>query len=295
MGEQEVPSVLRRLWGRTGRDRPRRGPKPALSVDRIVRAAAGLADSEGLAAVSMARVAETLGCSAMALYRHVESKDELLVLLTDHIADGLEMPEHAAGWRSGLEAWTRAQIELALARPWMLDLPLSVVPPGPQRLRWMEIAFAAMRDVDLPGDEKLAVIGLLAQHVLAEARVQVETRRAAAAAVRRSRALPPGTPESEPDAGGLTGANPMSDFEAVLRDLADPADYPNLTAAMEQTSGPTPWNPDTEIDLGLQIVLDGVEAYVGARTGRTTVGPPREDDARDEHTGDPPAGRHRSA
>ncbi len=57
-----------------------------------MRAAVDLADAEGLPAVSMARVAEALGYSPMALYRYVESKDELLVLMADAAADVLELP-----------------------------------------------------------------------------------------------------------------------------------------------------------------------------------------------------------
>ncbi|WP_222131364.1 TetR/AcrR family transcriptional regulator [Pseudonocardia sp. C8] len=266
MGEQEVPSTLRRLWGRT--DRPRRGPKPSLSVQQIVTAAADLADAEGLGAVSMARVAESLGFSAMALYRHVASKDELLALLADHLAAELAMPEHAGDWRSGLEAWTRAQIEGVLARPWFLELPLAVLPPGPHRMRWMEEAFALLRGVDLTGEEKLAIIGLLAQHVLAEARVQSEAARAAATDVRRTRGLPVDTPESELDPADLDAANPMHDFEAVLRHLAAPGDYPEMAAALAGT-GPSPGGArdvDADIDFGLGIVLDGIEAYVRRRT-----------------------------
>ncbi|MBP2366654.1 TetR/AcrR family transcriptional regulator C-terminal domain-containing protein [Pseudonocardia parietis] len=266
MGEQEIPSTLRRLWGRT--ERPRRGPKASLSVQRIVAAAAQLADAEGLGAVSMARVAESLGFSAMALYRHVASKDELLALLADHLAAELAMPEHADDWRSGLEAWTRVQIVAALARPWFLDLPLAVLPPGPHRMRWMEAAFAMLRGVGLTGEEKLAIIGLLAQHVLAEARVQSEAGRAAAADVRRTRGLPADTSESELDPADLAAANPMHDFEAVLRHLAGPGEYPEMAAALAE-AGPFPTGTpdvDDEIDFGLGIVLDGVEAYVRRRS-----------------------------
>ena len=244
MDEQEVPPALRRLWGRP--ERPRRGPKASLSAERIVTAAAELADAEGLAAVSMARVADSLGYTAMALYRHVESKDELLALLADRLAADLAMPGHAGDWRSGLEAWTRAQIDAVLARPWFLDLPLAALQPGPHRMRWLEEAFAVLREVRLTGEEKLAVVGLLAQHVLAEARVQVETVRAA-----------------ESDA-----TNPVHDFETVLRHLAAPGDFPELAAALTGVGdGPrTPVTTDAEIDFGLGIVLDGVEVFVRSRT-----------------------------
>jgi AcrR family transcriptional regulator len=51
------------LWG--NRERPRRGPKPAMSVEAIVAAATMVADAEGLDAISMQRVAKELGYTTM--------------------------------------------------------------------------------------------------------------------------------------------------------------------------------------------------------------------------------------
>lgn len=50
-GSGDIARSLELLWG-TG-DRPSRGPKPGLTLDRIVTAAVAVADAEGLAAVSM--------------------------------------------------------------------------------------------------------------------------------------------------------------------------------------------------------------------------------------------------
>ena len=62
---RELPAVVQRLWGAAAPRR--RGPRPALSVAQIVRAALDLADAEGLAAVSMRRIAADLGVAAMTL------------------------------------------------------------------------------------------------------------------------------------------------------------------------------------------------------------------------------------
>ncbi|HMO11233.1 MAG TPA: helix-turn-helix domain-containing protein, partial [Actinotalea sp.] len=59
----------------------RRGPRPGLTVPQIVQAAIRLADAEGLAAVSMARVAEELGVTTMALYRYVGGEDQLVAAM----------------------------------------------------------------------------------------------------------------------------------------------------------------------------------------------------------------------
>ena len=79
-----------------------------LSLDRIVDAGIRLADSEGLAAVSMSRVAAAIGASTMALYRYVTAKDELLGLMVDSAHGSPPGPEPGEGWRPGLARWARA-------------------------------------------------------------------------------------------------------------------------------------------------------------------------------------------
>jgi len=69
------------LWDRPAT--PRRGPKPALNLEAIAEAGIGVADADGLAAVTMQRVAAALGVTKMALYRYVPGKAELVALMID--------------------------------------------------------------------------------------------------------------------------------------------------------------------------------------------------------------------
>jgi AcrR family transcriptional regulator len=265
--DQPTDVTVQRLWGQ--QPKPRRGPKPALSAERIVETAFELAEAEGLDAVSMARIAETIGCSPMALYRHVSSKDELLVLLTDRVAALLPDLPTGLGWRAGLERWARLQIDLVLDHPWYLGLPLAATLPGPHRLRWVDHALEALSDVPLPFDEKLAIIGLLAQHVLGEAQVQADTRRAAMETVRRSTGVPADVPDADLDPEAVDQANVYYDFETVLTQLATPEQYPHVFAAAAtwDPHDAPPASPVDDIAFGIGIVLDGVEVYLRRRTG----------------------------
>ena len=97
--EAGLPGAVAAAWG--GRERPHKGPRPALSLPRIVAAAVRVADAEGLDAVSMGRVAAELGTAPMSLYRHVSAKDELLTLMAD--AAWGDVPDPGApdaGWPS---------------------------------------------------------------------------------------------------------------------------------------------------------------------------------------------------
>jgi AcrR family transcriptional regulator len=109
-----LPASIEAAWGI--RERPHKGPKPALSLERIVQAAVHIAETEGLGAVSMSRVAAELGGATMSLYRYVTAKDELLALMVDAAygpPPGAPGPDE--GWRGG--AGRRATAPVGGAHP----------------------------------------------------------------------------------------------------------------------------------------------------------------------------------
>lgn len=99
--------------------RPRRtSGKGEAPRERIVRAAMEIADRDGIAEVSMRRVATDLGVATMSLYRHVPGKDELVLLMID--AAMAELPEVPSGdLRASLTAVARLQWNLFKTHPWL--------------------------------------------------------------------------------------------------------------------------------------------------------------------------------
>ena len=192
-------------------------------------AAADIADADGLAAVSMIRIANALGCSTMALYRHIANKDELLALLADRVAADAPALPKSLGWREGLRRWTQLQIDGILAHPWVLDLPLASTPLGPNRTRWIDQGFGVMRQLDLPTDEKGLVLSLLSNHALVEARVQAEIRQ--------------------------QSTSPYADLGRNIDRLADVEDFPHLFAALADES-----QTAADVSSGIELILDGVDA-----------------------------------
>ena len=119
----QLPPGLDLLWGR--RERKRHGPKPGLSLEGIVGAAIGVADAEGLGAVSMARVAKELGFTTMSLYRYLTSKEELLQLMWNASAQGAEgLVLDGEGWRPKLRAGRSCSAKCLIGIP------------GSPRCRW---------------------------------------------------------------------------------------------------------------------------------------------------------------
>jgi AcrR family transcriptional regulator len=217
----DLPPGLDLLWGR--RERGRTGPKPALSVDAIVEAAIRVADAEGLAAVSMKRVAGELGFTTMSLYRYVDSKDELLAMMWNASATGLPRIT-GDSWRERLENWALVQYRAVLRRSWILEMPLARPPAGPASLAWVEQAVAALADTGLSEAEKMSVVGLISVYALSESRQQFEEQRA-----------------REEVAGS-------ADYAAVLRAVADPQTYPALYRAAWSGELDQPTPPAQELE-----------------------------------------------
>jgi AcrR family transcriptional regulator len=161
--EPELPRGIALAWGIAAN--PQRGPKREMSVERIVETAVELADAEGLGAVSMAAVAAKLGFTPMSLYRYVTAKDDLILLMLEE-ATGLPSDEalSVGGWRAGLVALYREQIQTYLVHPWVLEIPITGSPATPNSSSWMDAGLRALADTPLTHDERLAVMLLVTGH-----------------------------------------------------------------------------------------------------------------------------------
>ena len=112
--------------GRTGRAPARVGrtrtAERALDLDAVVTAAIGVADVEGGTGFSMRRLAAELGVSAMALYRHVQGKPDLLRAMAGRAFSEDPLPEAPEDWRRGLELAARREWEIYQRHPWVLEI-----------------------------------------------------------------------------------------------------------------------------------------------------------------------------
>jgi DNA-binding transcriptional regulator YhcF (GntR family) len=111
---------------------PRRPPADsAVKAERIVTAAIAVADAEGLAAVSMRRIATEIGVATMSLYRHVADKDGLVLQMMDAVLREFRIPDDAPhGWRARLELAGRMLWATFVRHPWLAPA-LSLTRPQP--------------------------------------------------------------------------------------------------------------------------------------------------------------------
>ncbi|WP_019546712.1 TetR/AcrR family transcriptional regulator C-terminal domain-containing protein [Streptomyces sulphureus] len=256
----ELPRGVAAAWGLQPR-RPK-GPVPGLSVERIVAAAVAVADAEGLAAVSMGRVAKEVGASTMALYRYVAAKQDLYLLMHDAAAGPPPEEPASGGWRERLEAWAWGLREVAVRRPWTLRIPVESPPLGPNGVAWMEQGLRRLGGTPLDQGERLAVLTVLDAYVRGQVRVMADI---AAAAGR------PGASGGEP-AEENADRTMMGWYTDMLRRVTDAERFPALTALLrsgelEQPAGaPGEVGPqdDAAADFahGVGLLLDGVERAV---------------------------------
>jgi AcrR family transcriptional regulator len=122
----------------------RKAQRDVLSRDRVLGAAVGLADEQGLDAVSMRRVGESLGVEAMSLYRHVGGKDDLLDGMVDAAIAQFPARDESVEWRESLRALVRGAHAVLLKHPWVAALATSRPAVGPARLRFVDAVLGAL-------------------------------------------------------------------------------------------------------------------------------------------------------
>ncbi|WP_260461900.1 TetR/AcrR family transcriptional regulator [Streptomyces lateritius] len=237
-----LPPSIEAAWGL--RERPSKGPKPGLTLDRIVDAAVALAAAEGLGAVSMGRVAKELGVSTMSLYRYVSAKSELYVLMQESAtgAPPALFPP-GAGWREALEAWAWALREVYRRNLWMLRLPVSGPPATPNSVAWWEKALAALDGTGLDAGGKISVTMLLGGFVRNDALVMADL-------------------DAVIEGSGASPEDVLSRYARTLRRLADPERYPEVARLLDSGVMDVADEPEAEFRFGLARILDGVAALV---------------------------------
>ncbi|GAA0371087.1 hypothetical protein GCM10009530_21560 [Microbispora corallina] len=137
-----------------------------LSRAEIVDATWGLAAERGLPAVTMRAVAERLGVTPMALYRHVGDKRGLLDGLVERLLGAIPTPDPALPWRERLTALAAGIRALARAHPDLFPLLFQRPAVTPAARVPRDAAHAALREAGLPEEEAVRAERLLSTFIL---------------------------------------------------------------------------------------------------------------------------------
>ncbi|MGY1945695.1 TetR/AcrR family transcriptional regulator C-terminal domain-containing protein [Nocardia asiatica] len=213
----------------------------ALNRNHLVRHAIRIADTEGLDAVSMRRLAAELGVGPMSLYRHVAGKDELLTQMADMAFGELELPEPGPdGWRAALELIARRQWQLCQQHLWLPKV-ISFTRPllAPNMMAQTECVLRALDGLGLPMTTRIHEALSLHALVVALAASMAEEV------------------EAEQDSG-----MPLDRWRIALRsrarDLLDSGQFPLLATIPQDTAS----NLDELFEYSLARHLDGFAALL---------------------------------
>jgi AcrR family transcriptional regulator len=117
-----------------------------VNLERTLGAALTVADSEGIQAVTMRRLARELGVEAASLYHHVDGKDQILDGLVDVVAAEIEPPQVSADWREAISQRAHHTRACLRRHPWAVSLMASRTSPGPATLRLLETGIRCFRE-----------------------------------------------------------------------------------------------------------------------------------------------------
>jgi AcrR family transcriptional regulator len=207
-------------------------PRNPLTRERIVDAAAAVADASGLDGVSMRNVGRELGVEAMSLYHHIAGKEQLLDELADWVFARIHLPSLDGEWRTAMSERAHSQRAVLGAHPWGLALVESRRTPGPAVLAHHNAVIGCLRrngfSIQLAAHAFSVLDAYVYGFVLTEQRLPVEADET------------------------------VEDFAA---ELALPVDeYPYMVEFVSELVMGRDYSYGDEFEPGLEHVLDGLAA-----------------------------------
>jgi AcrR family transcriptional regulator len=244
-GSGDPRRTIELLWGVRRR---RRGPRPSLNGEQIVAKAIELADRDGLSGLSMRRLADELGITAMSLYGYVPSKAELLDVMADRAYGQIALPsDPAATWQAQLAALAQQHWTLLLSHPWLLQIAASRPLLGPGMTALYDAELTAVDGLGLTDIDMDLIVSLLDDYVRGAARGAVEAAEAQ-------------------DRTGMSDQQWWEAYGPLLAEVLDPARYPTAVRVGSAAGAEygAAHDPARSFRFGLQRIIDGIGAFISA-------------------------------
>jgi len=203
-----------------------------LSRERVLQAAVDLAHRVANEALSMRKLGQELGVDAMALYRHVRGKDDLLDGLVEVIVGQVERPSPSGDWKTDLRRQAMAARSVMLRHPWARRILEERGTGGPSCLAYIESVLATLHDGGFSIELAHHALHVLSSRIFGFTQDLFEE---------------PGP------------ADPPPDGAAMLRALAGYPRVVELAVAASHEGVLGPCDDDVEFAFGLDLTLDGLE------------------------------------
>lgn len=218
------------------RDRDR-GARQAMSEERIVRAAVALADTEGIDALSMRRIATELGSGTTSLYRHITGKDELIELMVDAVyGDRPLPPDPGDDWRAGLAAMAHDFRASLLRHPWLAQQASRRPALGPNVIARLDHALAVVDRFTHDATRANMIVNAVNTYVLGSVAAELADRE-----VQRST--------------GMTEDEWRTSVGTYIRRVVESGRYPHFNRRILDAEDP---DADARFAFGLDCLLSGI-------------------------------------
>ena len=241
VGTAEGQRIIELLWN-PPTSPPVRGPRPKYGLTDVVTAGVAIADAEGLAALSMRKVAAQLNVGVMSLYTYVPGRSELVELMIDRAYQEFSLPDTSSPWRARTRHWMQETWRIYTVHPWLLDYNQSRLPIAPHVLDVSEALYAAITDAGLRGTENVAVTNLISWQMLGAGRAVI-------------------TDADETRHTGVSSEAYWESRASFWETHFDPTRYPAMAGVWEAGGfdDPVGWN----VDQMIERLLDGIERLAG--------------------------------
>lgn len=247
-GVTDPAALIAHLWNPAAAGPGRTG----LTVARVTAAAVGLADAEGLDALTMRRVADILGVGTMSLYGHVIGKPELVELMCDAVAGQVypqdDRPGERADWRDGIRQIVECNWRHQLAHRWLAELGPGRPVLGPGATGKYEIELAPLDGIGLTEVQMDLALGNLLGLVESAARWQIGLDR-----VRAESGLG--------DAGWWDQVGPLLAHAMSGHDFPLAGRVGSVAGQHYQAAGA----PQEQLQFGVDRLIDGIAGLIGPR------------------------------
>lgn len=239
----------RHIHAHVSRHRERGAQPPrrdrGLTRDEIVATAMGIADAEGVAAISMRRIARELNAGVMSLYWHVASKEELEDMMLASIEAQIQVPEPSGDWRTDLSAFARSTRAVLLRHQWAMEFRGFRPPSGPEDAQNAERMFAALDGLGLDTMTVVWVAMTVGTYVMGAVFREIQEMR-----FQR---------EVEQAIAGMTADEIAAAQQEFAKRILGSGRYPFMARFLEENIDPdSPETRDARFEFGLDCVLDGI-------------------------------------
>ena len=209
-------------------------PRQPLTKERVLQAAIQIADRDGLGALTMRRLGKDLGATAMAIYKHVTNKEEILEGMLELVIGRIELPDEGADWKDAMRRRAVSAREELTRHSWAVGLLEAGTATSPTALRYLNAILGNLRSAGFPMEYAAHAFWVLDCYLYGQVIQEIS--------------LP------------FTTSEETSETARAILDQGAMNDYPHLAAMYEHalTYG---YSFDGEFEFGLDLILDGLERH----------------------------------